>query len=107
MPLSEDTSCCNFIKSTEIMTSQPAKSITFFEPNRKEKNIAKRILYWICGIESTLEPKNVELKESNANIQNLNISIDEEPFWSRVNHVNMVFQFCLSGFMWCFFNKFN
>lgn len=107
MPITEKTSCCYFSQSGKIVSNQPVKKRSFIKNTTKENNFAKKILYWICGIESALDSKNVNLVEENVSMQHLNISIEEEPFWSKVNYMNMVFQLCLSSFMWFFFNKFN
>ena len=108
MPKDERENCCRIKilnKTIKTQSSKHKKILKFTE--KKENGFIKKVFYWICGIESVLDSKNVNLMESNADIQNLNISIEEEPFWSKINYMNMVFQFALSGFLWVFFNKFN
>ena len=83
----------NFKVSSEV---SPVESISAI----------KRIFYWMCGIESTLKANKNDL-ETNQETRKVNISIEEEPFWAKVNNINMIFQLSLSGFLWVFFNKFN
>jgi hypothetical protein len=108
MPKNKNENCFGIKKSAEplkINSVYKNKKILKFT-KKKENHFIKKIFYWICGIESVLDTNNVDLMENNADNQNLNISIEEEPFWSNINYLNMVFQFALSGFMWVFFNKF-
>ena len=70
-----------------------------------KQTIFKRAFFWICGIETSIKKKNTEEAElDQAKI--IEISIEETPFWAAVNKINLVFQLCVCGFLWVFFNKF-
>lgn len=79
---------------------------------RRKNSIFKRIFFWICGIESNFKNKNEKtieephLKESKIKT-NETSSRQRATFWSFFIKLNLIFQLCICGFMWVFFNKFN
>ena len=68
----------------------------------------KRAFFWVCGIEQSMKKKTeAEIEnEKAAEAILMEISIEEEPFWGKINKINLVFQLCICGFLWVFFNKF-
>jgi hypothetical protein len=68
----------------------------------------KRAFFWVCGIEKSIKKKTkAEIEaEKAAEASLMEISIEEEPFWGKVNKINLVFQLCICGFLWVFFNKY-
>lgn len=72
---------------------------------RVRKGYLQKFFFWICGIEKSVENNSSNTKNlSNKEITNL--SPKEDPFWSKFNNLNLIFQLCLSAFMWVFFNQY-
>jgi hypothetical protein len=70
---------------------------------QKQEGRMKWLVYWICGIESSLN--------SNKNISNqpkyiIDTSIYQSKFWSNVCDTNAIIAMALCGFFYAFFNKF-
>jgi hypothetical protein len=83
-----------------------------FLDNPNEASKLKKIIFWLCGIESMLKPKNSDEinstdTESNVNNKIIDTCIYQDPFWSKFCDVNAVIAMALCGFCYGFFNKFN
>jgi sodium/glucose cotransporter 9 len=73
------------------------------EVDVKEFNVFKKAFFFICGIESQIDKNETEEIEET----NMDTSIDEDPFWSRVCDINAIIAMSLAGFSIAFFNKYN
>jgi hypothetical protein len=64
--------------------------------------IFKRGLYFLCGIEKQQKQDNVEVVE-----EKVDVSIDEDPFWSSICDLNAILAMAAAGFAYGFFNKYS
>lgn len=116
VPIENNINCLNCFSSkrTEIIDEpvviepkmDEMHQIEFESSEGKKIGIFKKLFFWFCGIESH---KNSQ-KESNSHEseQKLNHNLlEEDKLWSGINDANALFQLCLCGFMWVFFNKFD
>lgn len=70
--------------------------------NIKEMSSLKKAFYFICGLESQINPNaNDEIEKTT-----MDTSIDEDPFWSRFCDINAIIAMSLAGFSVAFFNKY-
>lgn len=75
----------------------------FHDLDRKH-SLFKKAFFWICGIESGLNKRDVS---KSIKPHTPDTSIEQEPFWSAVCDINAVIAIALSGFCIAFFNKYH
>ncbi len=68
-----------------------------------EPSGAKKIVYWLCGINSFIKNKN-KLPQTDFKIDT---SIDENPTLKKICDVNAVLAMAFCGFCYGFFNKYS
>ena len=68
-----------------------------------EASGSKKIVYWLCGINSFLKNKN-KLPKTDFKIDT---SIDENPTLKKICDVNAVLAMAFCGFCYGFFNKYS
>lgn len=73
-------------------------------PTVKQVSKGKKILYWLCGIESLLGQNK---DDGTKKAYKIDTSIDQDPFWSNVCDANAVVAMALCGFVYAFFNKYD
>lgn len=113
---------CNFCVGASLSESgdeedreeEEEETVVVEEPKRKGRSmmeklqnqppsVLKKALFWICGIESSLNKADIEGVEK---FHHPDTSIDQDPFWSKVCDINAIFAIALSGFCIAFFNKY-
>ena len=65
----------------------------------------KVAFFWMCGIESSLKQNKDRNKIKVSN--NVDVSIDQDPFWARVCDLNAIFAIALMSSGFAFLNKYN
>lgn len=77
------------------------KSTKRFEPPAR----LKKTLFWLCGIEQSLNKPEISDAELERQ-QEIDTSIEEDPFWSTVCNINAIIAMSVAAFCFAFFNKF-
>ena len=72
--------------------------------SRKKIGEFKKLIFYICGIESLLKANYVETSDDSFK---MDTSIESNPYWSKVCSINAVIVFTFTGFVVAFFNKFD
>lgn len=70
----------------------------------KKYNIFKRVLFWICGMETYMNSKRKRDQMSKVKIDT---SIDEDPLLSKLCDIGAILTMAFCGFVFGFFNKFD
>jgi hypothetical protein len=86
--------------SDEKQTQNEA-SLTPKKPSEK-MGALKKSFYFLCGIEKNKTEPDPEKQKDN-----MDTSIEQNPFWSAVCDVNAIIAMAVAGFAYGFFNKFN
>jgi lipopolysaccharide export LptBFGC system permease protein LptF len=123
-----NNNCCSFLDSSdsdslnkeEIINSYKKPKVTFnissdksYETqsvmsSRSQNKVSslKKILFWICGIESMQKAKETtEVPHSQRH--DIDTSIDQDKFWAKICNINAVIALALSAFFFAFFNKYD
>lgn len=96
-------------EKNSVKTKKATFDLEFDDEQVKDKNQKvvsplKKALFWICGIESSLNRD--DLKDA-AISHHVDTSIDQNPFWSAVLDINAVIAMSIGGFCLAFLNKYN
>jgi len=98
----------NELEEIESKSNKNTRNNTFDiidQDSDKPPSKLKKAFFWICGIEKMLQQTNEENKEEKSN--EIDTSIDEEPFWALICNINAVLAIALCGFCVAFFNKYD
>ena len=116
MPIENNINCLNCFNSSRpksidepVVVEPIMNDINQIDLEANDENkigFFKKLFFWFCGIESHKKGHTEENSQKSEAKLTHNL-IEEDKFWSRVNDANVLFQLCLCGFMWVFFNKFD
>lgn len=99
-------------KEDEIRKSQdrlkPSNKVSFkFENKPKDMSKARKLLYWLCGVETYINKDHRKIDFDPTRIEKIDTSIDQTSFARAVCDVNAALAIAVCGFMYAFFNKFS
>ena len=105
IPINEPTTKTQNNSTEKITTNELESNYFQIEETKQytEPSKLKVALFWVCGIESSLK------KDFNPDKQvkhEVDTSIDQDPFWSKICDLNAVFAIALSSFTVAFYNRY-